>query len=483
MSKYVKKTFQYFSGKLLEKISVFFTIPILTGNLSGTDYGIYVNTGFYVSICSLILLLGFEQAIFSFFNAGKTKDYHKKLFASMFGLMGIAGVISAFALFIFSDQLSYLLAKENNISGIFLLVSGIIYFDSFTALTGSVFNMGEDAKRYAVITNLKTVLILVGFLVFSHFHDLTLILVYRIIFIFSFIQFPVSVFFLHQKFNFNFFTDIFKNIDFVLVRKLLIFSLPMIPGTLGSLILRSSDRLMLTHLSENGLVASGLYGVGYRMGMIMGFLFSIISLSFFPVAIKKYQKENDDNYGLLREMFNIICKYGFLLGLGIIMFVPDLFSFYVGPDFFVARKYVIYGVGSVFMLGIMNYYNLGFYIHKKSYHIAGIVISASLLNIFLNWLLIPEIGIVGAGISSVAAYAVASFFHGRNSYRLFGIAPDFAKSFYVLTGFIIADFLISDLKVCLSNFFMKLMIFSGVSLMILLRSYKKKDLIFRNIFK
>jgi O-antigen/teichoic acid export membrane protein len=50
----------------------------------------------------------------------------------------------------------------------------------------------------------------------------------------------------------------------------------------------------------------------------------------------------------------------------------------------------------------------GLFIHRKTKHIGAVVFSSAILNLVLNLLLVPRIGIMGAAIATLVSYAVSS---------------------------------------------------------------------------
>jgi O-antigen/teichoic acid export membrane protein len=50
----------------------------------------------------------------------------------------------------------------------------------------------------------------------------------------------------------------------------------------------------------------------------------------------------------------------------------------------------------------------GLFIHRKTKHIGAVVFSSAILNLVLNLVLVPRIGIMGAAIATLVSYAVSS---------------------------------------------------------------------------
>jgi O-antigen/teichoic acid export membrane protein len=107
-------------------------------------------------------------------------------------------------------------------------------------------------------------------------------------------------------------------------------------------------------------------------------------------------------------------------------------------------------------------FNASFYIKEKSIPIPVLLGAGAVVNVGLNFLLIPLMGIMGAALATLGSYVVISgffFWYGR---KLFEIDYEFRKIFSILglitVVFIIYYSFISGQEV---SFFIKLLIALG----------------------
>jgi O-antigen/teichoic acid export membrane protein len=278
-----------------------------------------------------------------------------------------------------------------------------------------------------------------------------------------------------QKIIKNFRSQIQKKITFSydILRNFLGFGIVMIPGTLALISMRVLDRYMLTYLSPNGLYDAGIYAIGYRIGVIIQFLVSIVSLVYFPYAMRIADQSNARKS--YRKIYNYFIFFGCLLGVIVILFSQEIFRFFIDEAYFEASRIVFVGVISTFLHGVFNILNIGFYIKKIASKIAIAVICGALLNIFLNYLLIPRYGIYGAGVTSILAYIFIVIFSYFKSRKVFKVDYNLSYVLIALMILLCLAFLNFLIPIKFSYFVIKIMFIVILGLVSIL--LKKQDII------
>jgi len=203
------------------------------------------------------------------------------------------------------------------------------------------------------------------------------------------------------------------------IKTLLAFGIIMIPGTLAMISLRLSDRWMLTYFSPNSLYDVGIYAVGYKIGMIITIVNSLVSLVCFPYAMKI--KDPKSAKKVFTKIFNYYVLFGGFIGIIIVVFAPEIFKIFIDKTYFSAAKLVIFGVASNFLLGIYNIINLVLYMNQKAINITIAVAIGAASNLLLNYLLIPTFGVNGAGYASIIAYSIiviCNYYYSRKVFQM-----------------------------------------------------------------
>jgi len=188
------------------------------------------------------------------------------------------------------------------------------------------------------------------------------------------------------------------------IKDALFFGIPLIPHALGGWIITSIDRIFIN--SMVGVAATGLYSVGYSVGMIIGLLAQSFHLAWSPFLFEKL-KEN--NYSTKVK----IVKFTYLYNIGIILLAlclsfiaPYFLKFFVSKNFYFAYKYVLWiALGYAFQGMYLMVVIYIFYI-KKTYILAWVTFASAGMNIVLNYFFIKANGAIGAAQATTITFFV-----------------------------------------------------------------------------
>lgn len=189
------------------------------------------------------------------------------------------------------------------------------------------------------------------------------------------------------------------------------FNIPLIPYYLSQVVFNQSDRIMISHLA--GTDKAGMYSVAYTLGTILTFVLNAINNSFVPWL---YTRINEGRGRESRSVSNGIALLMAFLLLGVMAVAPEIILVMAAPEY----REAIWVVPSVAMSILLLFYaqlfiNIEFYYEEKTMLVWG-SIGAAVLNIVLNWLLIPRFGFVAAGYTTLVSYvafAVANYYTMR----------------------------------------------------------------------
>ncbi len=444
MHPYLKKTCEYAAGNLFRKLLLLFLLPILTKFLIPREFAVYTNITIFISFASLIYFLGIQQALFSYFYQDKSAEYRFSLISSVYITLMITSLIFSFLIYHFRIQLSQLILKDGQFSYLFTYVAFILFFDVIYGMTLSFLNIMELSVRYAFLGASKNLSFLILVIIGAFTGKISMLYLFQYLLIASIFSFLLAIIHIIKILNLQLSENRHQKIYSAgIMKNLISFGLIMIPGTLAMVILRLSDRYMLTYLSANSLHDVGIYAIGYKIGMIMAFLTSIVSMVYFPYAMKiADQPGSKDN---LKKIFNSFLIFGSLLGMTIILFSQEIFRIFIDGSYHEGIKIVFFGVMSHFLLGVFNIINISFYIKKKARIIAFAVGLGALINIILNIILIPSYGVYGAGFASIIAYIFIVLLNFITSRKIYDIGFKFGYiiiSLLILTSVAIINFII-----------------------------------------
>ena len=193
-----------------------------------------------------------------------------------------------------------------------------------------------------------------------------------------------------------------KASDWVLGRRILYYSLPLLPTAMGWWIINGSNRFFIQHYC--GLEATGTFGVASKFSGVIYSLAIIFYQTWQETALLQYK--SDDRSKFFSLIFN-----SFISVLGIVLI---LYSFFVKWNYgwltsanYQSTSIYIFSLGCVTTLyAISSFFELGYQCSRETLKLFWSVLIATIVNILLNMTLIPMYGIEGTIAASLLSYIV-----------------------------------------------------------------------------
>ena len=194
-----------------------------------------------------------------------------------------------------------------------------------------------------------------------------------------------------------------RRVDAGLIRPMLLFGLPLIASGVASRFLNIGDRFLL--LAYLGPEATAVYEWAARFGGVVNtFLVQSFVLAFTVLGMKSLDETGSPE--LHRQSFRHFAALAGWVTLGLGLFVADVSRLLTDDPDYIATETVVLLVGGGFA-----FYGLYFVVVNVLYAagrtgaVALTVGAAALLNLGLNAVLIPTMGIAGAAVATLVAYA------------------------------------------------------------------------------
>lgn len=206
-------------------------------------------------------------------------------------------------------------------------------------------------------------------------------------------------------------------IDFRLLLKFLKMALPLLPVFFFSWVIQSSDSYFLAYLRGESSV--GRYSVAYGITSVVLCLTYALNFFWYPVSSRLWV-ENRIGYN---KVFKLIFA-GFFTVLLVIVCLFELNSALI-VRLFVQRieyydAYKIMGcISFAFSMQVLiTLLTAPLYSNRNTKAIFFAYLIGGILNVILNFLLIPRMGIVGAAVSTAFSYLIIVIIMGLLNFRL-----------------------------------------------------------------
>ncbi|HEY1141162.1 MAG TPA: oligosaccharide flippase family protein [Lysobacter sp.] len=199
------------------------------------------------------------------------------------------------------------------------------------------------------------------------------------------------------------------SIDWDAFRNGMLYGFPLMANELAYSVLANLDRVLLKHITGDFAVV-GIYSIGYSLAMQLNvFITATLSEAFTPVVMRAYETGGSEAVRALKErvlmpmMYAVVALVAMLLIAG-----EDLLVALSGPDKAASGEvFIVVGItmSTFAMFAIANY---GLQLKKRTMQVLGITLVAALMNVAMNFLLIPRMGYMGAAWATAIAYAALS---------------------------------------------------------------------------
>lgn len=411
----LKQSAIYSIGKIFVFIAGLISYPVLTKNLSISDYGTVALYTVTIGLMTSFIKLGLQHSIIRFYSELKYNIY-----ISNITVLSILVLITT----------SLLLALLSSIS---ILFTGFVPFESTIIIILILSALLQAIQSYIinilVAKEQSTLVSSIG--VLYRFITLLLMLVAILIIEASATAFILSlllsdIIFITVLITWSLRYRYFSGFSFSLINKtiyksMLIFSIPMLGYELANMVHAFIDRFMIEFFM--GKQALGLYSASYNMANLIGNLIvGSIGTAIVPIYLDTWSKHGKQKTELLLSRVNSI----------FILFIPaiiaGLYSIseplmgLLATEEYKRTSYIlpIVSIG-VFLFGTSVIYAAGLQINKSTKKLFRYVLESAFINIVLNYLTIPTYGLLAASVNTVISYlwmATRFYFEGCKTVKV-----------------------------------------------------------------
>jgi O-antigen/teichoic acid export membrane protein len=427
-----KHSSHYLGGRVAVMMLGFISFPLFTRVFSVSDYGVMNLIINSVLLLTVISKFGFQHAVQRYYpECANSPDpealprYYSTLF---FGTGAISVVLCA--LFLASVPLGSAKFLGITATGALTLACALVTIRALRSMQTNLMQMENKTKLFNGVDILQkaTTITVICLLLFFWKKS-----------IFSFIlgMLVVEAFVLAQ------YMPVLKRrgllsprkIDFRFFRDAIAFSFPLMTAEIAWVVLDSGDRFFVQHYL--GAQALGFYAAAYGIATyLQDVLMAPLQLALFPICMKVWASEGKK---ATQEFLSRSLDQFALIAVGVVAVAivtsRDVVVLLASKKFAAAHALLPYLVIGLVLSAVTIFFRPGLLIHKKASKIATATLGASVLNIVLNIVLLPKIGLVGAAIATTVSYGAIVVFL---AYQSLSVLPFKIEAFaffrYVVIG-------------------------------------------------
>jgi O-antigen/teichoic acid export membrane protein len=453
------QTVVYGLSSIVPKFLAYLLNPLYAYTWGPEKIGQYTILYTYIIFLNIILTYGMETGFFFF---SKKESNSGKVFGTTFLSLCSTTLIFVVGALIFLKPIANAMDFTAN-PRYYMWFIFILGFDTLSAIPFSKLRLQNRAFRFAfikligvifnVLLNVFLIFIIPKFLLSSQgtFLGLPYHLDIEIIFICNFCSSLLVLLLLvpeilKEKLKF----------DPVLMRRIFMYSLPLMIAGLAGTINDTFDRILLQYFLPAGTNTNyviGIYGANIKLAVLMTLFTQMFRFAAEPFFFN--QKKGEDQTTVLADVSKYFIIYGLIIFLGVIAYI-DILKYFVGPEvYWEGLKVVPIYLFAKLLLGI--YFNLSFWFKLSGKTYYGIIIMGigTIVTIVFNILLIPVLSYLGCALVQLLTYLVMvllSYYFGKSQIKIpydfkniflyIGLALlIYVFSFYVSTGNIYGNLL------------------------------------------
>jgi stage V sporulation protein B len=428
-----------------EVIGVFLRI-FLARSLTVAEYGLFYAVFTLASFFVLFRDLGLNNALGKYipeFIVHKQFAKIKSSIASVLLVQVAFGFIVSAALFLFSDHIALAIFRDLAASLPLRILSVWFFVAMLYTLMQTTFQGFQDMPAYASISVFGILSILLLVMLFVGILGLGVVGVAL-----AYLLAAVVIGFFGLTLFIRRYPHVFQekaSVTKPLLKKLFVFALPLLIGSVAGLIISYTDTIMITIFRN--LTEVGFYQVAQPTARILWYIPLALTVILFPMISELWTRRKR---ALLGEMLHFLIKFSFII------IMPITFTFIAFPEIVINLLYgpgYLAGTTALQILAVTAIVYTPFIILAEVMRGTGrpvilmkVVGFMACLNIVGNLALIPPYGIEGAAVATFAAHLLGLLLLAYYSRKLVKFSMPLSSLLKTLVGGTLTLLLIFSLK-------------------------------------
>lgn len=383
--------------QILTSLGGFLLLPIITKTLGPYDYGTWSQISITISLLSPLALMGLSMGLVRFLSAETKKETIREGVFSISFFVIFTGLIVSLLVFFLSDLFAETIFGDPNASYFIKAASFLILLTAIEQIALYYFRIFRYIKIFSYLTLFQVFGKLILILIFLKmgFGLLGVILAALII---QIVLFIIAMFIIISQIG-------FAIPSFSYIHEYLKYSAPLTPNSLIRWITDSSDRYIVGYLL--GLGSVGVYSASYAIGSLVSLFIAPIQMILFPELSKLFDNGDIDK---VKTYLSYSMKYFLFIAIpavfGLSALSKPILNILTTSEFASGSIVIPFIALSGLLAGVFQIVINITHLVKKTKFNLYIHLIAALLNIILNFILIPHIGILGAAIATLISYIV-----------------------------------------------------------------------------
>jgi O-antigen/teichoic acid export membrane protein len=388
----------YGSGRIAFQLLIILSIPIITRIFTTSEFGVIETMTATTAALAVVVLLGLDSASQrSYFDyTDEQVEERRTVLSTTFWTLLVWSALVCGVLALLSGPLSDWLFGETTYQVVVGLAMALVAVEIIFLFLQEVFRVRHQPMRYAVLSIVWGLATIGLMLTLVAGFDRGLRGYYLGFVLGGLLTIGIGLFAVRDSLRLRW--------DRRELRTMLAFGLPLVPLAASTWVIQLVDRFFLLHYSSTAEL--GLYGLGVRLANLLMLAVITLGLAWAPFVFDLAQRDPAEEK---RVRARSLTYTAILLGFGAVVisvFAREVFVTVTDPSFEDAYKVVGLSSAVVVAIGLNAVTMTGISLERKTIYFARYAVYVAVLNIALNFLLIPPLEMVGAALATALTYAV-----------------------------------------------------------------------------
>ena len=390
----IKHSSIYSFGNVISKAIGIILIPIYTKVIAVELFGVYSILEIIQQFTVGFLHLGLPNALFRWLSLEKHEKKSDSILFSVFITLVMVSFLQFILTLLVNEKLSNLFFKTEIYGKIIIVISMIISFRLLNNVGLFYLRYKQKSIMFIIISISKFFLQLVVTIYFVAFMKIGILGIFWGQLAGDMLAFFILLFVLYRNFTIYF--------EYKIIKNMIAFGFPLTFSGISSRILNMGDRFILLLLTNKAIV--GMYALGYKFAnLLKTIVIKAFQTAFIPSAWKKFEEGNAQRFCSLMLTYYIFIS--FWISLFISIYAKGIIHLFArDTSYWPAYKIIPIAIFSISIRGMFTVFKMGLQFKKQTKYHALIVVIGALLNVILNFLLIPGLGMVGAALATLLSF-------------------------------------------------------------------------------
>lgn len=374
-------------GTLGSKIITFLLLPLYTFYLSTEQYGVTDLVLTTVNLLIPITFLSVQTAVLRFVM--DTEKNNKKVMSNT--------LIIAILSYLFTLMFYPLLTKFNilgeNLRYMYILLLLIFcerYLSQYARATGKLKVFAVNGILLSFVLGISNIIFLVLLKLGLNGFFYAYIISYIITIIYLILSTKVYKEVSYKFINFK------ESID------ILHYSVPMIPNSVMWWLVSTSSRYFIRIFV--GLSANGVFGIASKIPAILSMVNEVFMQAWQISAIEKYKDKNKATF--YSNVFSYMSSISLVLTSLFVLSIKIIFATAFEQDYYIGWRVTPFLLLGTVFSNLSGFLGTNYIVEKQTTGVFKTSVYGGIISIIMNILLIPTLGIEGAGISSFVSFLI-----------------------------------------------------------------------------